>query len=108
MSDNFNHEGDAWDSLIFDEEPEEDGSYLHQSNIDRNYYHTVFHNLEFKQETEKSYLIKFQSGKSLWIPKKIIRNKLGSSCFIHTKTLKVIVESQSKIRLFVKPRGNSQ
>lgn len=95
MSDSFDHEGDAWDSLLFNEEPDEDGSYLHPANLDRNYYHQQFHNLKFKQETQKSYLIEFPTGKSLWIPKKIIRNKVGSSCLIHKHTLKLILANEN-------------
>lgn len=93
MSDTFDHEADAWDSLN-EYGVEEDGSELHPANrkaLDPNYYHSQFTNLVFKAETEKSFLVQFQFSKSYWIPKKLVRNKTDSSALIHLATLKKIV-----------------
>lgn len=96
MSDIFDHEADAWDSLN-DYGVEEDGSELHPTNFspDPNYYHIKMPVLAYVAETEKSWLIEFTKDKKYWIPKKICRDKKSNSILIHTVTLNKII-SESK------------
>lgn len=94
MSDTFDHEQAAWDSLN-DYGCEEDGSELHPANVDHLYYHTRLKVIEYKKETDKSFLIKFDFGKEVWVPKKIMKDiKEGSAMFYFPILKKILEESK--------------
>jgi len=93
MSDCFDHEQMAWDSLN-DYGCEEDGSELHPYNSNPNYYHAKLNVVEYKKETDKSFLIKFETGRELWVPKKIMRDIKEDSALFHLQTLKKIINKE--------------
>jgi len=69
MSDTFDHEGDAWDSLLYDNDP---GGY-NGFDYDPNFNHHGMRYVSIEAETEKAYLFELSIGRC-WIPKKLCRD----------------------------------
>lgn len=99
MSDTFNHEADAWDSL--NQEFEEGFVWYHSpgatglSNFARDplYYHRKLRFKKIVAETEKAYLFKLKKRTGVWIPKSVCRRLKKKTVYVHksvSRNLKLI------------------
>jgi hypothetical protein len=102
MSDTFDHEGDAWDSLDYNDYDADDGSYTfgfsggssprlrgrvpQQQNP--NYYHSWQHIDAIIGDTEKAIHV-MKNGVRFWLAKKLIRSDIPSAdteILVHTRS----------------------
>lgn len=90
MSDIFDHEADAWDSLdrAFDE-----GFVWYRSSMGRIgannfvrdplFYHCKLRFKRIVAETEKAYLFKIKKRVGVWIPKSVCRRLKKKTVYVH-------------------------
>lgn len=95
MSDMFDHELDAWESLN-NEFPFNDGEYdgYRTPKYDPNFYHTWIEFNKLITENSKSYLIEYKKGFEVWIPKKIVRGFEDKRIFVHGSIFFSIIKNK--------------
>ena len=80
MSDTFDHELDAFESMIFDDRP----SYGSSFQRDPLYYHRSY-KITLVAETEKAYLFKFNDNSESWVAKRFCKKLTKDSVYIWHK-----------------------
>lgn len=92
MSDTFNHEADAWDSL---DQSIDEGfvwRFTKSGAIDNFCRNPLFYHRRIKikgivAETEKAYLFKIKKKMGLWVPKSMCRRLKKKSVYVHRSVI---------------------